>query len=554
MSISHPVSWEPHILASPSDREAELVVRNDDLDAALLLIHHDLGDLGRGEGIDDKCRRIGRPGNDVDLFALQFGDHRLNPAAAHADAGADRIDPAVVRNHRDLGPAPRIARYRADFDDPVIDFGNLLSEELGHELRMRTRQEDLRPARFLPDIIDIGSDPFALTEAFPRQKFVAAQDRLGTSEIDDDIAEFHPLRQTVDDFADPILELTVLPLPFGIPHLLDDDLLGRLCGDPPEIDRRQRIGNEVADFGSGVETLGDGKTDLGRLVLDGFRDLTEAQQADFSGLAIDLRPNIIFLTVFRAAGLLDRLLHRLEHLVAIDALVAGDAVRDLKEFGPGIGCEVFHLSLARGVSFGRPCVPQSSTILLLLRCTNQLISEDEFRAHDRRQRQFHLALGKSKANGVARDAQQTAAKPLSAFDEGIGLKLCFESAEAVIIFGPNQGPVDSRGAYLELVADRDRIGDIEKGGNRMADIGAIFDRHARFVQPLGHDLQCRPPSSGKSDTDQAIAHSLKRGRNQRRDTIRLHQNRHPAAAAATNKKEWATAHPSSRHPASGRML
>jgi len=39
---------------------------------------------------------VGRPGNDIDLLALQLVDHRLNARAAHADAGADRIDRGIV--------------------------------------------------------------------------------------------------------------------------------------------------------------------------------------------------------------------------------------------------------------------------------------------------------------------------------------------------------------------------------------------------------------------------------------------------------------------------
>ncbi len=40
------------------------------------------------------------PRNDVDLFALQFGDHRLDARAAHTDAGADRIDGGIRSRSR----------------------------------------------------------------------------------------------------------------------------------------------------------------------------------------------------------------------------------------------------------------------------------------------------------------------------------------------------------------------------------------------------------------------------------------------------------------------
>ena len=38
---------EAHVLAAPADRQRQLVVGHHHLDAALLLVHHHLGDFGR---------------------------------------------------------------------------------------------------------------------------------------------------------------------------------------------------------------------------------------------------------------------------------------------------------------------------------------------------------------------------------------------------------------------------------------------------------------------------------------------------------------------------
>ncbi len=57
----------------------------------------DLGDFGRRQRVHDERRLVRLPGNDVDLFALQFLDDRLVAAAAHTDAGADGIVASVVR-------------------------------------------------------------------------------------------------------------------------------------------------------------------------------------------------------------------------------------------------------------------------------------------------------------------------------------------------------------------------------------------------------------------------------------------------------------------------
>ena len=73
--------------------------------------------------------------------------------------------------------------------------------------------------------------------------------------------------------------------------------------------------------------------DLGRLVLDRLDHLAQAQQPDVAGPAVDLGADVVLLAVFGAAGLLDGLLHRLQHFLAVDALVARDGVGDLQQFG-----------------------------------------------------------------------------------------------------------------------------------------------------------------------------------------------------------------------------
>ena len=82
---------------------------------------------------------------------------------------------------------------------------------------------------------------------------------------------------------------------------------------------------------------------LRRVVLDRVDDLAEAQQADLAAAPVDLGADVVFLAVFRAPGLLDGLLHRLQHFVLVDALVAGDRVGDLQQFGAGVGGGALHV-------------------------------------------------------------------------------------------------------------------------------------------------------------------------------------------------------------------
>ena len=141
-------------------------------------------------------------------------------------------------------------------DDAVVDFRHFLREQLGHELRMRARQENLRAARLAAHVVDVGADAVAVAEHFARQHLVAAHDRLAAAEIDDDVAVFDALDDAVDDVADAILVFLVLPVALGLAHLLHDHLLRRLRGDAAVFERRQRLGDGVADLRGGIAPLG----------------------------------------------------------------------------------------------------------------------------------------------------------------------------------------------------------------------------------------------------------------------------------------------------------
>src|SRR4029079_5780712 len=108
---------EANILPAAADREAELIVRNDDLDPALLLVDDDAADGGRLERVDDEGGEVLAPRDDVDLLALELLDDGLDPAALHADAGADRIDRAVVANDADLCAGFGVGRRSPGFHD-----------------------------------------------------------------------------------------------------------------------------------------------------------------------------------------------------------------------------------------------------------------------------------------------------------------------------------------------------------------------------------------------------------------------------------------------------
>ena len=306
MSMSQPVSceasrtfWPRRPIASES-----CCVRHHDLDALAVLVEHDLGDFGRRQRVDHEGRDVLRPRNDVDLLALQFVHHRLHARAAHADAGADRIDRGIARDHRDLGARAGIAGDRLHLDDAVIDFRHFLREQLGHELRMRAGEENLRAARLAAHVVDEGADAVAVAERLARQHLVAAHDRLAAAEIDDHVAVFDALDDAVDDVADAVLVFLVLPVALGLAHLLHDHLLGGLRGDAAVFQRRQRRRRwcrrpAPPDCACAASS---------RLIwVDGFSTVVDhqhvARQPQLAGLGIDLGVDVGLGAVARARRL-----------------------------------------------------------------------------------------------------------------------------------------------------------------------------------------------------------------------------------------------------------
>ncbi len=76
---SRQLGRQPHILAATTDSKRKLFVRNHYLYAVGRLVHNHLGNLGGGQRVNDKRGGISRPLYNIDLLALQFTNHRLNP-------------------------------------------------------------------------------------------------------------------------------------------------------------------------------------------------------------------------------------------------------------------------------------------------------------------------------------------------------------------------------------------------------------------------------------------------------------------------------------------
>src|SRR6266508_1560942 len=114
---------------------------------------------------------------------------------------------------------------------------------------MRTRDDDLRSARRVPDFGDVHAQALALVIAFRRDLLGARHDRFGAVDLYDDRAGLDALDDAVDDLTLALGELVEHQLAFGVPQLLHDDLFRRLSGDAAELRRSHVFVDLLAGLG-----------------------------------------------------------------------------------------------------------------------------------------------------------------------------------------------------------------------------------------------------------------------------------------------------------------
>ena len=131
------------------------------------------------------CAAFSSNGNDVDALAGDLVRDRLHARAAHADAGADRIDARIVAAHGDLGAH---ARHRGPPPRMLIrpwpDLGHLELEQLDQELRRGARQEQLRAARLGAHLLEVRLDAVLRAHRLARNHLLARDEALGVARRD----------------------------------------------------------------------------------------------------------------------------------------------------------------------------------------------------------------------------------------------------------------------------------------------------------------------------------------------------------------------------------
>src|SRR3989442_4947520 len=255
---------EPHVLAVAADRHRQVFLVDDDVHGVLFLVDDDRGRLGGREGADHELRRIGRPQHDVDPLAGELLRHGLQARAAHADAGADRVDALVVGEDGDLRAHARIARRGLDLEQAFLDLRHLELEQLHDELRRGARQDQLRAARLAVDLHHPGAHPVADPEVLLRDHVLARQQRLEAAGLDDGAAALHALHRAGDQLVAARQEVVEDLLALGVADALQDHLLRRLRADAAKLDRLERLLDEVFELDFGFALLRLRQRDLRR--------------------------------------------------------------------------------------------------------------------------------------------------------------------------------------------------------------------------------------------------------------------------------------------------
>ena len=99
-----------------------------------------------------------------------------------------------------------------------------------------------------------------------------------------------------------------LAVALGLAHLLHDHLLGRLRGDAAIFQRRQRVGDGVADLRARIGAAGVFQRNLVRRVLDQLDHQHVARQPQLALLGVDFGVNVGFAAVAGAGRLGDGVL------------------------------------------------------------------------------------------------------------------------------------------------------------------------------------------------------------------------------------------------------
>ena len=227
---------QPSVLPLPPDGQGELVVRHDDGGGSPFL-QEDGEHAGRAQGVGDEDGRLGVPLDDVNLLASQLVDDGLNADAPHAHAGAHRVHAGLVSGHGDLGAGAGLPGDGLDLHGAVVDLRHLQLQQPAQHVLVAAGDDDLGAAAGAPDLQDVGPHPLVDGVPLPRHLLAARQDRFRPPQVQAHVGRRDALDRPVDELALTLGEILEESFAFRLSDPLQDDLLGGLGGNAPEVSR-----------------------------------------------------------------------------------------------------------------------------------------------------------------------------------------------------------------------------------------------------------------------------------------------------------------------------
>ena len=191
----------------------------------------------------------------------------------------------------------------------------------------------MRATRLAAHIFDVAADTVVGAICLAANFFVTAQHGFAAAHINDHIAKFFALHNTIDDRANAVFEFFILAVTLGFAHLLNDHLLAALGGDSAHIYRGDFLGIGVAylRIGHVLARLRHGHFGLIVFYRIIFDNGTHAGKGGTPGFPVDLYPNIHFRAVARFGRAGQAFFHRLDHEGRVDHFFAGNCLGGLQK-------------------------------------------------------------------------------------------------------------------------------------------------------------------------------------------------------------------------------
>ena len=215
----------------------------------------------------------------------QLAHDRLDPGALEPHTGPDGVDGVVAAMHRDLGPAPDLARGFLDLDDALVDLRHLQLEQRRDKTGIRAGEDQAGTLGRLVHLLQDRPDRLALAKPLARVLFLPGNDGLGvagTVQHENQLAALDLLHFAGQQVAHAVGVLVADSLPLALAHQLHDPLLGGHDGVAAELGEGYGNLHDVADLVGGVVPPRLVEQDLRRRVLHGLDDSLEDDHLDFA--------------------------------------------------------------------------------------------------------------------------------------------------------------------------------------------------------------------------------------------------------------------------------